>query len=675
MIGAANVTVTKVNFTASATADTMISNLTVKSYGTAALNNQDIALVKIFDSGTQVGLSQAMVQGTANFVFSPAISITKGTVKTLSIVVSMQVAGAVPAPTPSATVKLGIESAAKISGATFTGTFPVVGNAMAMVAGGALGTLNVAGGAVVPTNQTYVGAKDVVLGNFTVSAGTNEDVNVSSYSVSFDPALATVADTDITNVRVKVDGVLTGSSANFSSRRATVLFGTVIPIVKGTAKAFQVIADISAGAARNIALQAAIDAAAGVGVTSGAGVAGPFNAINLGAANVIAIGAGNLAVSVSPSSPQGSAANLVISTTPQVLGVYDVRAVGEDILISFVDLLLGGGAGAEAGTISNVGLYDENGALLSQQVNLLADAGNNRWGAAFTAFAMNWTVPANTTKKLYVKGSTNLVTGPAPAAVTATLVPANSIVATGMSSSGQAGPNNITSQSALALPPVSVNQAGTFATTGDTVTSPYNQNVLGPVSQVVIGTLKFTAQNEDQRLRDAVLTAVQTGAADNNDDLFLYVTGVALADGTVPISNFNAPQAVGGDNLNTVTFATADIFTPVTFVKGVPKTLNILANVISPLPLEGTTVRWTINAAGDLRTTGVTSGVVANSAGNPIDLRVNIAAAAGNEGGTYTLRSNVLEMKKSAGSPSGTISRGTFANVALFDLESKGGAL
>jgi hypothetical protein len=129
--------------------------------------------------------------------------------------------------------------------------------------------------------------------------------------------------------------------------------------------------------------------------------------------------------------------------------------------------------------------------------------------------------------------------------------------------------------------------------------------------------------------------------------------------------------------VNAVTFTTADVLTPVTFLKGISKTLNIVANVISPLPAQGTTLRWTIPAsdanlatADTLRTTGVISGVIAESAGGANITRVNIGAT--NEGGTYTMRSNVLEVKKSASSPSGTISRGTFADAALFDLESKG---
>jgi len=674
LAGSANVTVAKVNLTGSATEDTSVSALTVKSYGTANLNANDILLVKIYDGATQVGLSQTQVNGISNFVFSPAVQIAKGTTKTLSILVSMQTIA--NGATASATVKMGIESAASITGATFTGTFPVVGNAMSIVAGGALGVLNVAAGAVVPANQTYVGAKDVVLGTFTVSAGTNEDINVWAFNVSR-TAASTAQDTDVSNIRIKVDGGAAMGGASFSVRRASVVFPTPVLLAKGTSKSFQVIGDIVSGGGLNITLQADIDAASGIGVTSGAGVAGPAAAFNLGAGNLVAIAAGNLSISVSSSSPQGSSANLVISTTPQTLGVFDVRAIGENVLVSNVNMALADGAlNTEAGTIGNVGLYDENGALLSQQVNLLGVAGDgiNFWGpAAGTTFVMNWTVPANTTKKLYVKGTTNLVTAPNPASANAVLVlvGGNSFVATGLSSSGQAGANNITSASVLALPPVSVNQAGTFATVGDTINTPYNQNVLGPVSQTVLGTIKLTTQNEDQRLRDAVLTGVTSAGAVN-----AYVTGVALYDGATQITNFITPgtgtlPAGGGATANDVVFTTADVLTPTTFVKGTPKTLNIVGNVISPLPAQGTTLRWTIGAvANHFRTTGVTSGVVATNNAAATDFRVNVGAD--NEGGTYTFRSNVLEMKKSASSPSGTVARGTFATYAAFDLESKG---
>ncbi|GAH69574.1 unnamed protein product, partial [marine sediment metagenome] len=134
VIGSASNVVTKLVFTASSTADTNISAMSVKSFGTATLGTLDIAVVRILDGVNQVGLSQMMVQGQANFVFTPAINIPMGTSKTLSIAVDMAAAGTA---TPTSTVKMGIELATKIMGATFTGAFPIIGNPYTEIAGGA----------------------------------------------------------------------------------------------------------------------------------------------------------------------------------------------------------------------------------------------------------------------------------------------------------------------------------------------------------------------------------------------------------------------------------------------------------------------------------------------------------------------------------------------------------
>jgi hypothetical protein len=677
VIGSANNVVTKVVFTASSTADTTISGLMVKSFGTATLGANDIALVRILDvNGIQQGLSQVMVQGNANFVFTPAISIPKNTSKTLNIAVDMAIAGVA---TPSSTVKMGIEAATKImGGATFTGTFPIVGNPYWEVAGGALGTVNVAAGAIVPANTAFIGAIGTVLGNFTVSAGTNEDITVTQFNVNRDPALSTVQDSDISNVRVLVAGVQNGTPTTFSSQRATINLTTPVAIVKGTSVSFQVLGDIASGALRTITLQANTSAVIGAGKTSGAGVAGPAANLTLAAANTVTIQAGIASVSVSTNSPQGTAASIVISSMPQVLGVYDLRAGGEELLLTDVGAQLVN-TGVGVGTIGSFGIYDVNGALLSNQVNLTNTAGGvGTWSNGATnvgtRFTLNTLIPAGTVKQLVFKGTTNLVTVADSVSVTLINIanaPTNTraIVSTGMSSSGQAGANNVTLASVLALPPVTINLAGTFGTagvmTGDIATSKLDQTYLGPVSQAITGTIKVTANNEDQRLRNLVLTGVPVGFA----NMAAAVSSVALYDGSTQITDFVAP--VG----NTVTYATANVLVSTTFVKNTPKVLTIVANTLTPTvahQVAGASFYWTIAAVAiDFQTTGVTSGVVAqHSAATASNFRTNLGAY--NEGGTYLVRSNVLEVSKSADSPLGTVARGNLVTVAKFDLSSKG---
>ena len=681
LAGSANNTVAKIVLTAGNDAAATVTGLTVKSYGTANLNALDIARVKIFDGTIQVGITQTQINGVSNFIFAPAISIAKGTSKTLSIVVDITATGVA---TPSATVKLGIESATKIIGATFGGTFPIIGNSHTIVAGGAIGTLVVTQGAPVASNNSYVGAKDVVMGNFIVTAGTNEDVKVNQMNISYGAGVgtgATITDSDISNIRIKVDNVVVGGPATFSTRRATVDFTAPITLTKGTSKVVTIIGDIASGATRIIELDNAVNSVNGMGITSNVGVTGGGPLAALGNVNRVTIAAGTLAISVSTASPAGSAAIVVRSITPQVLGVYDVRAVGEDIMINTVNLNFntGNNAGAITGTINNVGLYDEAGALLSNQVTLTADQTTavDQWqsggiGVLRNAFAVNWLIPANTTKKLYIKGTTSTITAPNPAAVIVQLdavTTAVAVNATGMSSSGIAGPNNININSNLALPALTINATATYLAVSDPTTSIYRQAIVAPAAQAVLGYLKVTAQNESQDLRQLEITNVPGVGAMN-----AMLSGVALFDGATQVTVFNAPNngtaacLSGGANVNKVCFLNADIISPTTFTLNTPKVLKIVGNVLAAAT-EVNTLNLQVTAA-EMQTIGKDSGALAVNAAN-INLLTN--AGAYNETGTFGIRTNVVEITKDAASPSGS-SRGTFTNHGIWDLSLNGTA-
>jgi len=390
---------------------------------------------------------------------------------------------------------------------------------------------------------------------------------------------------------------------------------------------------------------------------------------------------GSLNISVSTASPSGANAIKVRSITPQVLGVYDIRAVGEDIMVNTVNLNFNSGANAGnlAGTIGNVGLYDESGSLLSNVVTLTADNTTNpdQWqsggvGVVRNTFTMNWLIPANTTKKLYVKGTTSTITAPAAATVISQLDNVTTVVAinaTGMSSSGTAGPNNININSALALPALTINATATYLAVPDPTTSIYDQAVAASSAQVTLGYLKVTAQNEDQTLRRIELTNTAGVGAMN-----AILSGIALFDGDTPITAFNAPNngtaacLSGGANVNKVCFINTDILTPITFVLNTPKVLTIKGNVLAA-PNELNRLALQV-AVGEMETLGKDSAAVAVNAG-AINLTTNVGAY--NETGTYTVRSNVVEIVKDATSPSGNV-RGTFQTHGVWDLNLSGTA-
>ena len=652
--------------TAGSDADATITSLKVKSFGTVASDNTDISAVKIFDNGNQIGTTQSMVAGVATFTFAPALTITKGTARTLDIVVSTR------GTRYSATVKMGIVDATAIGGATFTGTFPIVGNAYSLVAGGSLGSINVNQGVSIPVVSVGSGTKDVELGNFVVSAGTDEDVSVNQFVVTYvgsPTGASAILDTDVNNIRVVVGGVVQGTAASFSSRKATVNFTTPLVIAKGAAITLKVLGDVVSGAGRTIQLQADIDSVSGVGVTSGVGVAGP-DAVQTITSSVL-IGIGTFSVSVSSATPQGNTAQFVKSTSAQTLGVFDIRAGGEDVLVSSLGFKITGPASVTAtgdNAISSVGLYNEAGALVSSNLVNLTEANiESATVATNKYFNLSATIPANTTQKFYVKGITYSITAPDPVALTVSLqnnltvsatTSLQAIVGTGMNSSAQQGSYNIYLASALSLPAVSVNQGPTATYSADPLQTPLNQSIMSPASQVIVGTVKITAQREDQTLRSIVLTGV-TGTASTTADL---LTSVALYDGATPVTTSKAP--VG----NTVTFSGSDVLSPaVTFVKSTAKTLRIVASTASGV--TGASLYFTVAAtAGQITTIGSTSGQPFASV-TAVDLRVSTSTTAA---GTYTFNPIIVEIVKDAASPSGTVGRGTYQTYATYKLDSYG---
>ncbi|MFC1789601.1 hypothetical protein ACFLYY_01335 [Patescibacteria group bacterium] len=645
--GEANKTVTSLLFCADAVANSQITNLTVQSYGTAALNSTDVSNVKVFDGTTQVGLTQSLISGLANFVFAPAISITAATCKVLNVAVDVATGA-----TTLATVKMGVASSASIGGATFMGVFPVVGNSHNIVPGGSLGTLSVTAGPVVPSLTTRIGATDVVLGNFVISAGPNEDVDVTQFTVA---ATSTMLDTDVTNVRIKIDGVQMGNSASFSLRRATIDLTPAVRITKGTSKSVQVIGTITAGVGRIIEVGVQANNVFARGVISGAGLGGPTTAFYLSTPNQITIQRGALTIAVSTASPQGGTATLVKSVVAQTLGVYDIRAIGENVLINTITLAFNG---AGTGTVNSVGLYDENGALISGLNDLAASS--TTWGAAaYYVYSVNWTIMADTTKKLYIKGITNNVTGPDPASFAVQLnvgAGATTIVGTGMTSAGTEGANNVTSAATLALPAVSISQGPTFTGAASQSATPRNQAILSPISQATIATLRVTAQRENQTLRSLTLTGTTSAGA-----LSDFYSGVAIFDGATQVTNFVVPGAT------TIVFGSGTIFTPVTFTQNVAKDLSIVANVLGSL--NATTASTSI-AQGNLMTAGVSSGQTATN--SAISLTVNSGGLGANTGGILTAYTDVLEIAKSASSPSGNIGRATYDPTASWVLTHRG---
>ena len=630
----ANKTVTVLTFTAGNDADAVINSLKIKSFGTANGYAVDVAAsgVKIYDGVNQVGNSQSLVAGTATFSFVPAITIAKGTAKNLSIVVT-----AANGATVSATVKMGVENVNAIGGTVFTGTFPIMGNSYSIIAGGSLGTIQVSPLAL-SAATVKAGTTDVKLGRFLVTAGTAENIQINQFVVT---NIGTAFDGDITNLKVKVDGVEQGTAAGFVSKKATINFATPVAITKGYSKTVEIFGDVVLGIGRNVQIEAKIGSISGTGLTSGVGISGP--SATQDCTGVTTIAKGTLAVSTA-SSPSGSAAQYVKSTTPQVLGVFDIKAQGEDVLVSSMKVeLVKPGASSLAGAITSVDLYDGD-AMITGDLVTFTTAGTPTLdtvvGDDDVTFNVNYTIPANTTKHFTVKGITSGVTTAgtvqvnlvADVAVPTSVLAGGfaSIVGTGLTSSGQEGQgsDNVCSASAVNTQAVTINLAPTSAVEGSKEQTYLNQAILGGLNKVLLGTIKVTASKEDQDLDSLNLLATVTGG----ETLDQLVSSVTIYDGATAITDAVTPS---GD---TVTFGTTDVTEGATFVANTPKVLSIYGATINNSSYDGATIYFSVPAAG-LVTTGVTSqqdfSLVATTS-----LRSNIGLST--EAGKYTLNSVVV---------------------------------
>lgn len=641
--GSANTPVTKLVFTGATDSDTTITGLTVTSFGTTQPGSTDISAVKVYD-GTRMLASRNLVAGKAYFVFAPGIVVPANGTKTLTIAADINASATIMAG-----VQLGINDASDITAtATFSGTFPVKGSTFLIVPGGQIGTISVTSGPTLYDTSMKVGETDQLLGQFYVSAGSNEDVEVYQVTVKNN---GTVADADVANLRLVVDETTVAGPTTFATKKATFDITNPVLIEKGHSKLFKVTGDISSltsSGSNTVVIYVDTAAVLAHGKTSGVGIgnSGTYTG------QTITIGTGALSVSASPNTPKGSDALIIKSTTPQTLGVFSIRAIGEDIMVNKVGInitVTGTGEDEDevGGAINSVGLYDGDTLLTSlSNVNAAGAPGTD------VGFTMNWIIPANTTKDLTVKGITNSLTFTSASATVAVSLQATtwgySVIGTGMISSGTEGSENIHSSSTTALTALTVYPSGSFATSISDSLTPPNMFVLKSLNGVVLGALKIRADREAQKLYYVKLTPTTTGQLDG---VTLYT-----ADGTTALSNTVTES--GG----VFTITTDDLLSDVNLAKGEWTTLLIKGDVKSTA--TATDFYFSIASVDDLKTIGVESGQLATAPST-----FNFTISSPYEGGKVLgFIPDVLEITKDSESPAGTVGRSNNATVAIWDF-------
>jgi hypothetical protein len=289
-------------------------------------------------------------------------------------------------------------------------------------------------------------------------------------------------------------------------------------------------------------------------VTSGISIVGSGSDADFPA---VSIGVGSFTVSQSTNHPVGTAANYVKTTVAKTIGVFSIKAIGEDIVISEVKLQFDGTPNLSAtNTLVSVGLYDGD-TLLSD----LRDIDNE----TDQTFSLSWTVPANTTKDLSVKAVTQYTSGN----------PTISVIWKDGNGYGLSSGEQISYTPDVTLSGITVYSAGQISTfVLDDTKTPYNQGVLSPLTAVSLGAFKVRVTREDMKLLSLELKAwtSSTPATTSGAVTSSAVSEVALydTDGT-QLTNYVSVNSAAG----TFSIGSDDLLQDVVFTKDTYKTLVV----------------------------------------------------------------------------------------------------
>ena len=230
--GARGVTFSKFQFNGGTSASS-ITTLVVKRIGAGAPGDFDN--VYLYDGDARLTSGRSINSSTNEVTFSNLnVSVPSNGSKVLSVVGDIA-AGAGQGNSNA----FEIESAAKISGSTFTGTFPVAGSYMTNAAA-TVGTVTVdKSGSITDPKIGDIGAQ---IAEFKLTAGT-EDISVRRIALYNSGSINSA---NLTNLKLKLNnGTEVATSTGFVNDIATFVLASPVVITNGSNKIFQLFADVT----------------------------------------------------------------------------------------------------------------------------------------------------------------------------------------------------------------------------------------------------------------------------------------------------------------------------------------------------------------------------------------------------------------------------------------------
>lgn len=410
--------VTLASFDVSATGENVkITQMSLKC-NDATNNNATLKNVKLLVNGSQVG-STVATSDICNNVLHTAMNYTNlgntfivnvGTVSKVTVVADLT--GATSANdtlvvsiadgTAQGMVSMNAPTVAGTSGRTLT------------VASGTLTAIANPGFGNKSTNNPTgtINAPSVKIGSFNIIGGAGEDADVSS--ISFLDLTATNANSYLSgyakNVKLMhgttqlgatlvnpADGSVTAQTHTFNISPAVV-------VPKGTQYTVDIYADLKSSTFTDAYGLVKLSSVVANGHVTGASATyTPAAGVTL--QNVYITNNGTLTIAVNGNTP--AATNLLMGAVDQTLGQFDFTASSDEnlnltqLVVSMAD------TAAATGTLKNVRLYDDTGALVGAAVGGFdtASASSTYSHAVFNN--LNLTIPAGQTKTITVKADVN----------------------------------------------------------------------------------------------------------------------------------------------------------------------------------------------------------------------------------------------------------------------------
>lgn len=619
--GAADVSFTKVNFTAGA-ADVTVTGLKVTRSGLGI--DANLSSIKLFVDGVQKGTSQSLGsnhQATFSLTSSP-ITVSAGTTKAVVLAADIAVA------TVFDQHALGIANVADITTtSTVSGTFPITGNTMSLV-NTTIGTATIVGGSLNPgtSGGGDVGIDPAAVGfrfsQIKISAGSTEGLVVDQITAIKN---GTAANTDVKNIELYNDttGASLGTVAGLDSNSRAVFSNLNLTIAKGAYVELSIKADMAGGSGRTIGFDVH-DGTSFAGMVKG----GTFNfGITPTFTNTTAfcdtgvsdytcqrqtINQGYLTVSKSASAP--ATGKVPTGGTNVSLMAFDFVVAGEPINVTSTVVSYTMDDDDGAGT-TDFRTYVKGFTLVTADGSILAGpkdgvTTNTSEGLETLTITDGYTLPIGTTV-VYAKA--NLSSSLAANDTIVVSMATSAITAKGANS----GKTVYTTSTGATVPPASAITGNTMTVQGPvlaiaTAATPVAGSVVTNAQDQILAYFDLDASGGGENIRVSAITVTATDnvaasrpVADfNNFELWGdpdNTDGTAVNE-RLETSNSTVLMTDGGATTATLAFT---FRTPIVIAKTATSRLTLKSDVVSN---SSSVTQWNIAAGGNVTAIGAVTG-------------------------------------------------------------------